>query len=554
MGPTIDKIRGLCTESSFERGLEYFQQGRVTDLKQFGKRIMATVAGTDDYKVTIHTDTEDIEASCTCPYDWGGYCKHIVATLIALSEDYRKVKRKGEKEEQKIEAILNNLFLDELRRFLMAEFEKNPSLREHFTIYFSGKGSKRRSIHDYKREINLLYREADGRHGYIEYGNEINFSYICDLADRYLRAGNPLEAASIYQALSEVIAKNMENVDDSDGYYGGEFDQAIESFTACINEAGLDHKEKRHYIDYFFAKYIENDPDYFQANYDCALREICQSREDLEYWKGLLEPHLPGDLPDQNQWIMHYQAERLIRMQLYILDKVNDKEGFYDLVQRYYCKGRDFCLLYAHRLERDGRSREAVKIAEEGLCLFPDHLTKELRRFLNRFYETEFPQRYKQNLITLFVQDRQWSDYDRLKELCSQEEQEEWDRVFSAIISELSKGRFGSKDTIIHIYLREGMFAQALEQVLAQRSLSTLSHYHKELSVRYPEEYFNACKELIMPFAESRTGRPHYRSIVGYLRQMKQIEGFEDEFKELVSLLKNKYSNRPAFLDEMRDI
>ena len=25
----------------------------------------------------------DFAASCTCPYDWGGYCKHIVATLIA---------------------------------------------------------------------------------------------------------------------------------------------------------------------------------------------------------------------------------------------------------------------------------------------------------------------------------------------------------------------------------------------------------------------------------------------------------------------------------------
>jgi uncharacterized Zn finger protein len=244
MRPTIDQIRERCTESSYERGLECFEQGRVKDLGQFGEKTTATVAGTSDYKVTIRIDKEDIEASCTCPYDWGGYCKHIVAALLALSEDYPKVKKNGEEKEQKIEAILSSLNLDELKGFLMAEFEENPGLREHFTIYFSGKGSKRRSIYDYQKEINLLYREAAGRHGYIKYGNVIDFSYICDLADRYLKAKNFLEAATIYQALSETIAENMENVDDSDGYYGDEFIQAIKDFADCINKAGLGHKEK----------------------------------------------------------------------------------------------------------------------------------------------------------------------------------------------------------------------------------------------------------------------------------------------------------------------
>lgn len=80
MIPTIEQIRKLCTESSFERGIEYFRQGSVRGLEQFGNRITATVAGTSDYEVTIGIDKEGIESSCTCPYDWGGYCKHIVAT------------------------------------------------------------------------------------------------------------------------------------------------------------------------------------------------------------------------------------------------------------------------------------------------------------------------------------------------------------------------------------------------------------------------------------------------------------------------------------------
>ncbi len=124
--------------------------------------------------------------------------------------------------------------------------------------------------------------------------------------------------------------------------------------------------------------------------------------------------------------------------------------------------------------------------------------------------------------------------------------------MLPSIISNLSKGGFNSEDTIIDIYLREEMFDNAIEMVFAQRNLYTLSKYHKDLSSRYPKRYFNTYRELIIPFAESGTGRPHYREIVRYLKQMRQIKGFGPEFRELVSLLKERYSNRPAFLDEMR--
>ena len=96
---TLDEIRELCTESSFERGVNYYKTGRVINIEQSGKRIIATVQGTDDYTVTIYEGNNRISATCTCPYDFEGYCKHIVATLIALSlNDKIKVVRKKEKE------------------------------------------------------------------------------------------------------------------------------------------------------------------------------------------------------------------------------------------------------------------------------------------------------------------------------------------------------------------------------------------------------------------------------------------------------------------------
>ena len=153
---TNEQIRKFWTESSFERGIEYLHQGSVRDLDKCGNRITSVVEGTSDYEVIIRMDKEDIEASCTCPYDCGGYCKHIIATLLALSENYKKIKKDKEEKERRIETILNNVYVDKLKGFLMLEFEKNPSLRDHFTIYFSGNGPKIISLHAYKNEISLL--------------------------------------------------------------------------------------------------------------------------------------------------------------------------------------------------------------------------------------------------------------------------------------------------------------------------------------------------------------------------------------------------------------
>ena len=37
------------------------------------------------------TNTFHITASCTCLYDWGGYCKHVVATLLTVIYDSSSV-------------------------------------------------------------------------------------------------------------------------------------------------------------------------------------------------------------------------------------------------------------------------------------------------------------------------------------------------------------------------------------------------------------------------------------------------------------------------------
>ena len=78
-------IRQYAAEESFQRGQAYYQQGAVIGLALRDTTIEADVEGSEPvpYRVRVAFDAGGItEAACTCPYDWGGWCKHIVAALL----------------------------------------------------------------------------------------------------------------------------------------------------------------------------------------------------------------------------------------------------------------------------------------------------------------------------------------------------------------------------------------------------------------------------------------------------------------------------------------
>lgn len=85
--PTITEatIRSLATPESFSRGEQYYRPGMVSDIERRGDVLRAEVEGSSytPYRVTIELDESGIiSTDCTCPYDWGGCCKHIVAVLL----------------------------------------------------------------------------------------------------------------------------------------------------------------------------------------------------------------------------------------------------------------------------------------------------------------------------------------------------------------------------------------------------------------------------------------------------------------------------------------
>ena len=82
-------IRAKATDQSYDRGVDYYHAGTVESATLRGNQLFAAVQGSEwaPYQVGITFGDGDFTAACTCPYDWGGYCKHVVAALLVIIDD-----------------------------------------------------------------------------------------------------------------------------------------------------------------------------------------------------------------------------------------------------------------------------------------------------------------------------------------------------------------------------------------------------------------------------------------------------------------------------------
>ncbi|TIP10653.1 SWIM zinc finger domain-containing protein [Mesorhizobium sp.] len=118
-----DAIRSLATEESFARGRRYFRSGAVSELMRRGDIV---VEGSEfaPYDVTVRLREGGVtETRCSCPYDWGGACKHVAAVLLKF------VAKPGEVVERlPLADMLRDLDRVALAALLLKRAESDPGL------------------------------------------------------------------------------------------------------------------------------------------------------------------------------------------------------------------------------------------------------------------------------------------------------------------------------------------------------------------------------------------------------------------------------------------
>ena len=237
-------IQRHSSPESFRRGQEYYRQGSVSSLLRRGRELRAEVVGSRfaPYDVRVVSDEAGIVgASCSCPYDWGGLCKHVVAALLACVHDPGSVR-----ELPALEEVLRGLEKEELQDLLLRLAERHPSLAGIIEGELAlPAGPEPRPVD--AEAIRRRLRAGIQAPGYAEPYDDWHPSGDLGEARRVLEGAWGLiradDARGALSVLEAIIEEYLESPDAFDwgmmGDYGGELLDLLEEVGATLTEALL---------------------------------------------------------------------------------------------------------------------------------------------------------------------------------------------------------------------------------------------------------------------------------------------------------------------------
>lgn len=225
---TESMIRAGAGLESFQRGQEYYRDGAISNTAIQGSLLSGECAGTyaPYYRVQVELDEAGIaDTSCTCPYELGGYCKHIVALLLAYVHHPKSfTARKAPAE------FLTDLDQDDLIVILSKLIQEQPELYDRIEALTAipsetrKKHKKKVDIEVYRRRIVGIVHSLDGMRmseAYWHVGDLANqLREVQGSALKFLDAGDAETALEILLVLMEEASRGIEYVDDSDGELG----------------------------------------------------------------------------------------------------------------------------------------------------------------------------------------------------------------------------------------------------------------------------------------------------------------------------------------------
>jgi uncharacterized Zn finger protein len=220
-------IRMNSNNSSYQRGQDYYDNDAVLSVWQRGQTLEALVQGSEIKPYRVHVDFtgENInQCSCSCPYDYEGWCKHIVAVLLTCSRQPKLIAQRPSLEdllttinETKIRALVEHLvdkhpeIIDTVERFLRPKAAINNSTKTTINAK-AYRNTVRNELRQSLRAIEEEYYEED------PISNEIYG--LVDEARDYCERGEPDNAIAILEAIVSACIEEWDDLED----YGADND------------------------------------------------------------------------------------------------------------------------------------------------------------------------------------------------------------------------------------------------------------------------------------------------------------------------------------------
>ncbi|MBD3881682.1 SWIM zinc finger domain-containing protein [Phormidium tenue FACHB-886] len=362
-------IRRYANDKSFQRGEAYFQAGAVSSLTRRGNQLQGEVEGNqaDSYRVTFQFDQGEVTSThCTCPYDFDGWCKHLVAAALVCTHQPQQIE-----ERPSLNQLLDRLNLIQTQRLVQSLVEEHPQLIDAIDRLTQGlttppakaapqqKSPRRtaidpapfrrqvqRLLYDARRELEDVYLEEDPvTDALLE---------IVQQAQNFSQQGDGYSALVILEAIATTCISNWNDLED----YGISTEPLTEeldaAFTDAILNADLTAEEK---VDWQIN--LETWQDELNGNFSMSLAALQQGWEHPK-----LQQILGGKIPELGAWegTPPDFADELAQIRLQVLER---QERYSEYLYLAEAEGQHH--LYLTMLTRLGRIDEAMALVHSQL-------------------------------------------------------------------------------------------------------------------------------------------------------------------------------------------
>ncbi len=569
-----ETILALANGTSYSKGVGYARRGAIQKLVLEGETYRAKVQGYLLYDVRIWEQEGDIGTSCTCPFDWGGICKHVVAVmvrLLAMQNSGQAVATVNPPvgltvdSRASLDDLLKSTSHAQLKSFIRQQATEFPKLVSNLRVFAQGTKQTDKNSEDYRLEVAATLTATRMRfmnsHGYDQYVDSY-FDYtdddhvilqedlapFRDVAAKYRAQQNLMESAKIQEALIHacgqlLLNSRQQDEVENDYWYEEVFldgchiqaSYALADWAALIAEI-QNGQDKLDQIERFVGLFVPDVYDFGSSGWEDALRVAIQSQSDAVMAIRLVDARTQGD--DNT-----CPAGAL----LHLLGLTGDTDRFLQVARNAWPQLPHLALPLVKKLKAIGDRKSAIQVAEEAFSmripLSVGHLDQpvphqDLLRFL---IETLDPIREKSKLHrhadTLFFESGTLPDYQFLQNLMAT--QAERQKLRQRMQEKCSP------NTVTEILNFEERWDELL--AYAQQHVLRLPHCPqllRSLHDRFPAGCFELYHQLVLDYLNRGTGQHLYDGIATFVRQMHSLPGQEDSFGSLMVWIHTNYQRR----------
>lgn len=559
----INNLENYIDKTILQRGRQYHKNGCVGEIGiSDNHKYTAEVYGTDTYEVTLKIlDDKLQEYVCTCPYDMGPICKHIVAVLYEIRNEEVELEVEIIEEKPKntraksvnkqVEEVFNKLSEKEKSEYLKQIILGDKKLRDRFLNTFATLNSSANSAEYFSKQIKSVLKSVAGRDGFIGWGEtskvwkELDSLY--SLSDKMVQSKNFRTALNVNFSLLKELVVALGYCDDSNGDIGGMIDTASANLLDIAQE-DLSIADRQYFLDFCINEYQKKTFHGWDWHMEMMLFASYLAIDE-EHVKLIID-----NLTKHHE--SNYEQKRAETIHLRLLERFRsaDEAKIYKLSHRNNGDIRTLLIqecIDAHDLDK------ALEYAQEGYeedikdkpGLAKEWIDWQLKIAQLRGDRMEIIRlaRY------LFIDDwRKKQDYFAI--LKGQIPTSEWPEYLSTLIADIKKSKkWQATQMLISIYIREKDFKELLEIVRSDPSFNTLDANEKYLITDYKNELSNMYEKAIYKYMENNVSRSHYKTAVKYIRKIKKLDSIEKSL-EIVAKLRRLYPQRRALMEELRGV